>query len=75
MCQRSGFPSNADLYQYHSTRSTKFIIDICIDNRPFKVFINRKEVGVGDLECGDVGETNDLEDVAYEHGVNEVAMK
>ena len=37
-----------------------FIIDICIDNCPFKAFINRKEEGVGDLECGDVGETNGL---------------
>ena len=44
----------------NSTRSAIFIIDICIDNRPFKVFINRKEEGVGDLECGDVGETNGL---------------
>jgi hypothetical protein len=43
-----------------STISAIFIIDICIDNRPFKVFINRKEEGVGDLECGDVGETNGL---------------
>ena len=43
-----------------STRSAIFIIDIWIDNRPFKVFVNRKEVGVGDLKCGDVGETNRL---------------
>ena len=42
----------------NSMRSAIFIIDICIDNRPFKVFINRKEEGVGDLKCGDVGETN-----------------
>ena len=41
-----------------STRSAIFIIDICIGNRPFKVFINRKEEGVGDLKCGDVGEIN-----------------
>jgi len=41
-----------------STRSAIFIIDICIDNRPFNVFVNRKEEGVGDLKCGDVGETN-----------------
>ena len=43
-----------------STISAIFIIDIYIDNHPFKVFINRKEEGVGDLECGDVGETNRL---------------
>ena len=43
-----------------STRSTIFIIDICIDNRPFKAFVNRKEEGDGDLKCGDVGETNRL---------------
>jgi len=42
-----------------STRSAIFIIDIYIDNRPFKVFI-KKEEGVGDLKCGDVGETNKL---------------
>jgi len=44
-----------------STRSAIFNIDICIDNCPFKVFINRKDEGVGDLECGDVGKTNGLE--------------
>ena len=44
----------------NSTRFAIFIIDICIDNRPFKVFINRKEEGVGDLKCGDVGENNRL---------------
>ena len=38
--------------------SAIFIIDICIDNHPFNVFINRKEEGVGDLKCGKVGETN-----------------
>jgi len=27
---------------------------------PFKVFVNRKEEGVGDIRCGDVGETNGL---------------
>ena len=42
----------------NSTISTIFIIDICIDNHLFKVFINWKEEGVGDLKCGDVGETN-----------------
>ena len=41
-----------------STISAIFIIDICIDNYPFKVFINRNEEGVGDLKCGKVGETN-----------------
>jgi hypothetical protein len=35
-----------------------FIINISINNHPFNVFINRKEEGVGDLECGEVGETN-----------------
>ena len=38
--------------------SAIFIIDICIDNHPFIVFINRKEEGVGDLKCGKVGVTN-----------------
>ena len=38
--------------------SAIFIIDICIDNHPFKVFINKKEEGVGDLKCGKVRVTN-----------------
>ena len=53
-------PPTLTYIEINSTRSAKFIIDICIYNRPFKIFINRKEEGVGDLECGDVGETNGL---------------
>ena len=53
-------PPTPSYIKINSTRSAKFIIDICIDNRPFKVFINRKDEGVGDLECGDVGETKRL---------------
>ena len=68
-------PPTLTYIKINSTRSAIFFIDICIDNRTFKVFINRKEEEVGDLECGDVGETIHWEDVAYEHGVNEVAMK
>jgi hypothetical protein len=34
------------------------MINICIDNHPFEFFVNRKSEGVGDLECGEVGETN-----------------
>jgi hypothetical protein len=34
------------------------MINICIYNHPFEVFITRKNKGVGDLECGEVGETN-----------------
>ena len=50
-------PPTLNYIKINSTRSAKFIIDICIDNRPFKVLTIRKEEGVGDLECGDVGET------------------
>ena len=75
LCRQSGVPSNADLNQDQLNEICNIIIDICIDNRPFKVFINRMEEGVGDLKCGDVGETNRLEDVANEHGVNKVSMK
>jgi hypothetical protein len=53
-------PPTLTYIKINSTRSAKFIIDICIDNRPFNVFINRKDEGVGDLECGDVGKTNGL---------------
>jgi hypothetical protein len=35
-----------------------FMINICIDNHSFKVFTNREDKGVGDLECDGVGETN-----------------
>jgi len=53
-------PPTLTYIKINSTRPAKFIIDICIDNCPFKVFINRKDEGVGDLECGDVGKTNGL---------------
>ena len=53
-------PPTLTYIKINSTRSAIFIKDICIDYRPFKVFINRKEEGVGDLKCGDVGETNGL---------------
>ena len=35
-----------------------FMINICIYNHPFKVFMNKKHEGVEDLVCGNVGETN-----------------
>jgi len=53
-------PPTLTYIKINSTRSAKFIIDICIENPSFTVFINRKEEGIGDLECGDVGETNGL---------------
>ena len=40
-----------------TTRSTIFMLNICIYNNPFKVFMNRKYEGVEDLVCGKVGET------------------
>ena len=51
-------PPTLTYIKINSTRSAKFIINICIDNRSFKVVINRKEERVGDLKCGNVGETN-----------------
>ena len=51
-------PPTPTYIKINSTRSAIFIIDICIDNRPFKVFINEEEEGVGDLKCGKDGETN-----------------
>jgi len=53
-------PPTLTYIKINSTRSAIFIKDICIDYCPFKVFINGKEEGVGDLKCGDVGETNGL---------------
>jgi hypothetical protein len=34
------------------------MINIYIDNHPFKVFANREDKGGRDLECDGVGETN-----------------
>ena len=51
-------PPTLTYIKIYSTISAIFIIDICIDNRPFKVFINEEEEGVGDLKCGKDGETN-----------------
>jgi hypothetical protein len=34
------------------------MINICVDNHPFEVFVNRKNKGVENLECGEIGETN-----------------
>jgi hypothetical protein len=42
----------------HTTRPAIFMINICIYNYPIKVFMNRKNEGVKDLVCGNVGETN-----------------
>ena len=42
----------------HTTRSTIFMINICIYNHPFKIFRNRKYEGVEDLMNGNVGESN-----------------
>ena len=58
----SGFPSNTNLRvpvsRFMPTRFAIFMINICIYNHPFKVFMNRKHEGVEDLMCGNVGETN-----------------
>jgi hypothetical protein len=57
----SGFPSNTNLrvlISRFTTRSAVFMINTCIYNHPFKVFMNRKHEGVKDLVCGNVRETN-----------------
>ena len=58
----SGFPSNTNLRvpisRFMPMRFAIFMINICIYNHPFKVFLNRKHEGVEDLMCGNVGETN-----------------
>jgi len=51
-------PPTLTYIKINLTRSAIFIIDIYIANHPFKVFINRKKEGVGDLKCGKVGVTN-----------------
>ena len=42
----------------HTTRSIIFMINICIYNHSFKVFINKEYKGVEDLVCGNIGEIN-----------------
>ena len=58
----SGFPSNTNLCVpisiFMSMRFVIFVINICIYNHPFKVFMNRKYEGVEDLVCGNIRETN-----------------
>ena len=58
----SGFPSNTNLRlpisRFMPMRFAIFMINICVYNLPFKVFMNRKYKGVEDLMCGNVGETN-----------------
>jgi hypothetical protein len=39
-------------------RSAIFMINICIYNHHFKILVNKKQEGVGDLVYGKVGETN-----------------
>ena len=58
---QSGFPSNTNLCVYlkiHTMRSIIFMINICIYNHPFKVFMNKEDEGVEDLMYGNVRETN-----------------
>ena len=68
-------PPTLTYIKINSTRSAIIIIDICIDNRPLKfLYIERKK----GLEISNVvilERPKDWEDVAYEHGANEVAMK
>ena len=58
----SGFPSNTNLCvpisRFMPTRFAILMINICIYNHPFRVFMNREYEGVEDLMCGNVGETN-----------------
>ena len=58
----SGFPSNTKLWvpipRFLPTIFAIFMINICIYNHPFKVFMNREYDGVEDLMCGNVVETN-----------------
>ena len=41
-----------------TTRFAIFMINICIYNHLFKVFMNREYEGVEDRVCGNIGETN-----------------
>jgi len=58
-----------------STISAIFIIDICIDNHPFKVFINRKKEGLEISNVVWLERPIDWGDVLYEQGLGEVFMK
>jgi hypothetical protein len=39
-------------------KSAIFMINICNYNHHFEVFVTRKNKGIRDLECGEVGGTN-----------------
>jgi len=67
-------PPTLTYIKINSTRSAIFIIDTYIDNRPFKVFI-KKEEGLEISNVVMLDRPIDWEGVAYEHGVNKVAMK
>jgi len=58
----SGFPSNINIWvpisRFMPSRFAIFMINICVYNLPFKVFMNRKYKGVEDLMCGNIGKIN-----------------
>jgi hypothetical protein len=51
-------PTFMYLLKILTTRFTIFMINICIYNHPFKIFVDKKHEGVGDLICGNVRETS-----------------
>ena len=59
----------------HTMRSAIFMINICIYNHPFKVFMNRKHKGFEDLVCAMLERLINSWDFSCEHGFDEVFMK
>ena len=51
------------------------MINTCIYNHPFKVFMNRKHEGVEDLVCAMLERPIDSGDFSCGHGFDEVLMK
>jgi hypothetical protein len=52
-----------------------FMINICIYNHPFEIFINRKSEGLEISNVGRLDRPIELGDVSYEYGFDEVVME
>ena len=74
----SGFPSNTNLRvpisRFMPTRFPIFMINICIYNHHFEVFMNKKHEGLK-ISCVAIKRLIGLGNFSYEHGFDEVFMK
>ena len=59
----------------HTTRFAIFMINICIYNHPFKVFMNRKYEGLKISRVAKLERPIDSGDFSCKHGFDDVPMK